>query len=197
MPEVYIFLHMLLVLFSPAIDVSSINIQNLGLFPIGDAELEFGELRLTEALENKELDYLRILTAPAESISITSQIKSSLMTPTIALLAKSVELYSSYSSFNELYGPTRNLLSKLPQSEEIEALTARIDLIIASGNVKRQYLQLQKFKPVPIPTFVPKFEEEYVFLQLLHIVNAIRRKKDHVLFWRSTKLTRSRLQVQY
>lgn len=113
------------------------------------------------------------------------QAKADLLALALALLRRFAELYKALDGFVELYGPALELLEHveskhLPAAHKANAqwylvsshadpvfldvqaqlatLTDALQRLLKFARQARTPLRLQAHKPIPIPTYIPKFE---------------------------------------
>ncbi|TPX58020.1 hypothetical protein PhCBS80983_g03428 [Powellomyces hirtus] len=90
--------------------------------------------------------------------------KLALLTTTLTLLTRYMRLYMDSPTFPTLFAAIPHLLTHIPPTLSFPALTTTHTLLTAlthSTTLKRRPLVLQKFKPTPLATHVPKFDTHY------------------------------------
>ncbi|KAG7447628.1 Nop14-like protein [Guyanagaster necrorhizus] len=137
-----------------------------GSFPSPDFRSElsssFTVQHSTGSPASQKVNLLEVL----EAGSVNEETKLGLLNAALDLVARFAELYKGLEGFVELYDPISTILKHmLKQTELSEALQSRIKAVSDStkrlllfARQARQPLQLQAHKPIPIPTYIPKFE---------------------------------------
>ncbi|THH27646.1 hypothetical protein EUX98_g6552 [Antrodiella citrinella] len=84
---------------------------------------------------------------------------------TLDLLCRFADLYKGLDGFIELYQPLHDLLSEVTPKGlskdllvKVESSKDTIGRLLKFAGQSRRPLQLQGHKPIPIPTYIPKFE---------------------------------------
>ncbi|KAI6152318.1 Nop14-like protein [Pisolithus tinctorius] len=97
---------------------------------------------------------------------VTEQSKLDALGLAIDLLDRFAELYKPLDGFIELYDPICSIISNLECgrfSEDVQSSLAsvrdKIGRLLKFARQSRRPLHLQAHKPIPIPTYVPKFEQ--------------------------------------
>ncbi|KAJ9120818.1 hypothetical protein QFC22_002752 [Naganishia vaughanmartiniae] len=155
-----------------------------GSFPLGDMLESTGKERLSGLKLRSKLaagaavrkpnfpDLLKLETEEVQADEEqVEQGKVDLLTVVIRLVMTSAEMYSEVEAFVEVFQPLLELMkalqtSKIPKELKIDALTR----IIKFAMQARQPLSMQTFKPIPIPSYTPKFD--------LHFSAASRKHQD-------------------
>ncbi|KAF9908923.1 nucleolar complex protein 14 [Lobosporangium transversale] len=147
-----------------------------GLFPI--QELDIASLQMTiSGLGSIEVERLSIgLFKKNGNVLENNKYKVSAMSAAADLLMKYALLYASTSAYKEMFEGPIGLLKILSSSKSIDnqnlnfssslkdrlsASLDRIQKLESFSTDSRAPLQLQAHKPVPIASYVPKFEEGY------------------------------------
>ncbi|KAK0206966.1 nucleolar protein 14 [Desarmillaria ectypa] len=137
-----------------------------GSFPSPDFRSElssfFTAQRATGSPSSQKVDLLQVLIAG----SANEETKFALLSVALDLVVRFAELYKGLEGFVELYEPISTILKHiLKQTGLSEALETRLKAVSDStkrllkfARQTRQPLQLQTHKPIPIPTYIPKFE---------------------------------------
>eukprot|EP00842_Homolaphlyctis_polyrhiza_P004176 jgi/Hompol1/475/HPOL_004516-RA len=162
------------VVVTPAILVAS---QFLAQCPVNTAMDALSGLFLCEivhdfAIQNFSVKatQLRMSMLPslAQPKALTDEIKVALLAQSMHLLSRCSRTWNETGCSIEIFAPTMSLLTHLDISkltgtahDLITAAANNIQSQVASAKLKRRPLQMQKRKAIPIPTFVPKFEEQY------------------------------------
>ncbi|KTW29300.1 hypothetical protein T552_01255 [Pneumocystis carinii B80] len=97
------------------------------------------------------------------------ELEVSLFKTTAQLIDYYAILWSGKSAFIEIFSPCLNLLKEFYDKislscellEEINSINQRITKLLQFSFETRKPLMLQAHKPIPIPSFIPKFEKEY------------------------------------
>ncbi|KAL8280618.1 hypothetical protein RQP46_006941 [Phenoliferia psychrophenolica] len=166
-PEALNFLLNSLLLLLPT-SVSSSKVTVPGSFPIPDVGQDHVKaLRIRSAAEDLEPRPLN-LGASLAGAATDSQLKVDLAAAALTLLQDFAEKYVSMDAFVELFKPTSAILNKVSLSKtpasiktRIASLQASIDRMIKFSSSSRKPLLLQHHKPIPIATYIPKFDEGY------------------------------------
>ncbi|KAL4076266.1 nucleolar protein 14 [Scleroderma yunnanense] len=137
-----------------------------GTFPSPDFRSELcAPLAINPQVANKLIfrkpDLWQMLTSDA-----TQQSRIDAFGLALELLDRFADLYKGLDGFIELYEPIHSILSSLRCDELSEGVQTRLGLIqdkirrlLKFARQSRQPLLLQAHKPIPIPTYVPKFEQ--------------------------------------
>ncbi|KAK0499598.1 nucleolar protein 14 [Armillaria luteobubalina] len=137
-----------------------------GSFPSPDFRSElsgsFTVQHSTGSPLSQKVDLLEVLVAG----SANEETKFGLLSVALDLVARFAEMYKGLEGFVELYEPISTILKHiLKQPGLSEALETRLKAVSDStkrllkfARQARQPLQLQAHKPIPIPTYIPKFE---------------------------------------
>ncbi|RUS31183.1 Nop14-like family-domain-containing protein, partial [Jimgerdemannia flammicorona] len=171
LPEPLNFLISALVLLTPKPAFPGPTIP--GTFPLLEGEAP--NLRLERPdLEPAPLDAMALLATDGSEAGDPQRVRASLISASLAALDSYTLLYSSTPAFVEVFGPVVEVVREMKTAVEgrwstkiekqITALEDRLTRQLKFAKDRRQInpLKLQSHKPVPIATFVPKFEEGYV-----------------------------------
>lgn len=97
--------------------------------------------------------------------SIGEQAKVDLLACSLTLLDRFAEMYKGFDGFPELYRPIQEILEKVRIDDLCESLQKRVSTVEATigrllkfAGQSRHSLTLQMHKPIPIPSYVPKFD---------------------------------------
>ncbi|KAF7332673.1 hypothetical protein MKEN_00150200 [Mycena kentingensis (nom. inval.)] len=124
-----------------------------GSFPIPDFGIGLG----LKKLKDKELpkpELAQLLAAADDN----TDAKSQLLLLAVDLLGKFGEVYKPLDGFVELYTPILTILRSLPKHTRISSTTDTLARLLKFASAARRPLLLQAHKPIPIPSYVPKFE---------------------------------------
>ncbi|OJA07999.1 hypothetical protein AZE42_01078 [Rhizopogon vesiculosus] len=95
----------------------------------------------------------------------TEQDKIDLLILALRLLDRFSEMYKSLDGFIELYEPVLDILTKLDITQlskgvgtQVSSLQDKLTRLLKFARQARRPLLLQAHKPIPIPTYIPKFE---------------------------------------
>ncbi|KAF8231400.1 Nop14-like protein [Tricholoma matsutake] len=95
----------------------------------------------------------------------TEQAKTDLLGLSFDLLGRYAEMYKGLDGFIELYQPITEVLQHIDQKHIIDGLQTRLNTLIDMlerllkfAHQGRKPLLLQAHKPIPIPSYIPKFE---------------------------------------
>ncbi|KAI0080858.1 Nop14-like protein [Panus rudis PR-1116 ss-1] len=137
-----------------------------GGFPSPDFKSERCKPLRIDSKKSKKLsvakpDLSRLLSGQEED----EQSKVDLLGVTLDLLRQSADMYKSLDGFIELYEPVAEVLRGVTSKNLPEGLTTKFNSVQETLNKllkfalqSRQPLHLQSHKPIPIPTYIPKFE---------------------------------------
>ncbi|KAF9970791.1 nucleolar complex protein 14 [Actinomortierella ambigua] len=143
-----------------------------GNFPL--LEVEKPALQLPadglKTLEPRPLNFGQVFNGSPKSLE-TDQFRCSALSATVDILLKYAILYGSTSAFKELFEGSIKILKVLNQprkesfhsklSQQLTHAQDRLEKLQTFATEGRTPLQLQAHKPVPIASYVPKFEEGY------------------------------------
>ncbi|KAF9651692.1 Nop14-like protein [Thelephora ganbajun] len=161
-PEVVTFLANTLLHLSPhkITDVASLP----GSFPSPDFGMR-SELRL----DTREARKLSFGTADLPAILLGTrdeQMKVDLLGTCLALLERFADQYKSLDGFLELYSPVQFIFAQLDMNrlpgmlrDRVATISSVLSKLLKFSKQQRVPLSLQMHKPIPIPSYVPKFEE--------------------------------------
>jgi nucleolar protein 14 len=135
-----------------------------GSFPCPDlGSAACKSLRITSASTvspSSPPDIVAILAGDAEG----EQTKVDLLATAFELIGRFAELYKGLDGFPELFQPLADVLvgvraAKLPASlqSRLASVSGTLSKLVANHLATRAPLALQAHKPIPIPTYVPKF----------------------------------------
>ncbi|KAJ3155718.1 nucleolar complex protein 14 [Geranomyces michiganensis] len=100
--------------------------------------------------------------------SVTEADKYAILTAAVKILGRTARLLMDQSSFIEIFSPFPPYLARIPSLPSSTALAPVLSAtqtllgsVLSSAAMKRRPLLLQKFKPIPMSTFVPKFDAHY------------------------------------
>ncbi|KAK4703514.1 nucleolar protein 14, partial [Phenoliferia sp. Uapishka_3] len=138
-----------------------------GSFPVpdlGQDHVKALRMRTSENLEPSKLNLMESLGGASSN----TQLKVNLVASSLALLQDFAEKYVSMDSFMELLKPTSVILDKVNSGKipasiktRITSLQTSLDRMIKLSSSSRKPLILQHHKPIPIATYIPKFDEGY------------------------------------
>ncbi|KAG6891316.1 hypothetical protein C0992_009197 [Termitomyces sp. T32_za158] len=138
-----------------------------GSFPSPDFQSDLCRpLTLSTKAQNKKLVPRKAnLSALLLSDELTEQAKVDLLSLALRLLGDYADMYKSLEGFVELYTPILEIIKNVDSTNMAEALQTRLTLLNDSlerllkfSRQARQPLCLQAHKPIPIPSYIPKFE---------------------------------------
>ncbi|KAJ1660448.1 nucleolar complex protein 14 [Dispira simplex] len=120
------------------------------------------------SLEYERPSLFQILDGTAFSTKNTNAHRIALLCTTVQLLAKAGQLYATLPNFIELFGPVVDYLRAFPTTQlassvidVLQSARTRLMLMLSQCVDQRQPLQMQSHRPVPIASYLPKFEEKY------------------------------------
>lgn len=137
-----------------------------GLFPSPDFRSDLCAPLAIDIKKSKHLDFrtpnlYRLLTGD----NYQEQDKFDLLGLAFRLLDRFSEMYKSLDGFIELYQPVLDILRKLDITKlsegvrmQASSLQDRLTRLLKFSRQARRPLLLQAHKPIPIPTYIPKFE---------------------------------------
>ncbi|KAI8843220.1 nucleolar protein 14 [Chytriomyces cf. hyalinus JEL632] len=155
-PEVIHFLRKLLDSLHPECEDTTLAISKFSTEPI--------ELQLSTLLA-------RPLEKRAELLPVfkTDGFKLALFGSTLNTIAQYARVYSDLSGFIEVFAPLLEKMKAIGERRRLSEAVAKsfkihtelVQGLLASAQLKRKPLQLQKRKAIAIKTYVPKFQEHY------------------------------------
>ncbi|KAF8738680.1 hypothetical protein AX14_010609 [Amanita brunnescens Koide BX004] len=93
------------------------------------------------------------------------QDKMDLLALALNILGRYADMYKALEGFIELYEPILEIIQRIRKPKVLEGLQSHIESLqnmlgrlLKFARQSRQPLQLQSHKPIPIPTYIPKFE---------------------------------------
>lgn len=137
-----------------------------GSFPSPDFRSDLCAPLAIDIKKSKHLDFrtpnlYRLLTGD----NYQEQDKLDLLGLAFRLLDRFSEMYKSLDGFIELYQPVLDILRKLDVTKlsegvrmQASSLQDRLTRLLKFSRQARRPLLLQAHKPIPIPTYIPKFE---------------------------------------
>ncbi|CDO73803.1 hypothetical protein BN946_scf185015.g132 [Trametes cinnabarina] len=137
-----------------------------GSFPLQDFKTSMTSMLSVDAKKAKELtlgkpDLAQCLSGE----DFSEQQKVDLLGLALELLARYADMYKGVEGFIELYTPIHEILgavqsSSLPSdlASRVQSLQDTLGRLLKFALQSRRPLRLQAHKPIPIPTYVPKFE---------------------------------------
>ncbi|KAG1752449.1 nucleolar protein 14 [Suillus paluster] len=137
-----------------------------GSFPSPDFRSDLCAPLAIDMKKSKHLDFRipslhRLMTCS----EYREQDKIDLLGLAFRLLERFSEMYKSLDGFIELYQPVLDILTKLDITQLSEGVRTRISSLqdkltrlLKFSRQARRPLLLQAHKPIPIPTYIPKFE---------------------------------------
>ncbi|PVF95514.1 Nop14-like protein [Serendipita vermifera] len=165
-PEVINFVVQTLLLISPNSfnDMSSVP----GSFPVPDIKTVGSSFKFRSKyardVNQRKPPLFNILSGDDKG----EQAKLDLLTLALELTARCGEMYKGLDGFIELFDPILSILSglstkKLPHftSQKIVTLVDRFERMVKFARQARRPLLLQDHKPIPIATYIPKFDMNY------------------------------------
>ncbi|CAB4442152.1 unnamed protein product [Rhizophagus irregularis] len=118
-------------------------------------------------IEIKLLKFSEILNKNVDNLD-TDDFRVSVLLATLHIIELYAILYNSTSAFIELFNPVSELLSSYPLNKFEELVKNKIETIQETlrrfqkfSKQNRKPLELQLHKPIPIPTYIPKFQENF------------------------------------
>ncbi|KIY52622.1 Nop14-like protein, partial [Fistulina hepatica ATCC 64428] len=133
-----------------------------GSFPSPDFDLATCRICSSQNVEPAESVNLPKLLL---STDVSEQDKADLLMVTLKLLRRFADFYKGFDAFIELFDPVLALLKLIDQDKLTDAFNTRLlayinelGRLLKFARQARRPLLLQAHKPIPIPTYVPKFE---------------------------------------
>ncbi|KAI6024463.1 Nop14-like protein [Pisolithus marmoratus] len=137
-----------------------------GTFPSPDFRLDLCASLTINPKVAKNLLFYKPKLWQLLSSDVTEQSKLDALGLAIDLLDRFAELYKPLDGFIELYDPIYSILSDLKcerLSNDVQSSLAsvrdKIGRLLKFAGQARRPLLLQAHKPIPIPTYIPKFEQ--------------------------------------
>ncbi|KAI8998168.1 nucleolar protein 14 [Gaertneriomyces semiglobifer] len=164
-PEVVNYLSVLLALMLP---ISEEPIANSPVAPILNPG--FDDIRISKwNREPMNLSLSQVLDSSEKVSSLDEkELKISLLHTVLRLLARIAKLYRELPSYGEIISPFLPVLRVISNeklhprlAETLTSLLSDLEASINTATLKRRPLLLQKFAPVAIQTYVPKFSTHY------------------------------------
>jgi nucleolar protein 14 len=162
-PEILNFLVQTLVLLFPITYSNSKSIP--GYFPTPDFDIIGSTLRYRRKragdISPKPPSLFSILAGADDG----EQAKLNLMSLSLELVGRCADMYKPLDGFIELYDPILAIVGSLPGkklpaviSQQISQLSDKLSRLLKFAQQARQPLLLQSHKPIPIATYIPKFD---------------------------------------
>jgi len=162
-PEIVNFVVQTLLLLFPVAYPSAKTVP--GHFPIPDFDTVGSMLRFRRKragdINPKLPSLFRILNGDDNG----EQEKLDLMSLSLELVRRCADMYKSLDGFIELYGPILTIVDDLPNKKlpppislQIGRLSDTLSRLLKFAKQARQPLLLQLHKPIPIATYIPKFD---------------------------------------
>lgn len=162
-PEITNFMVQSLLLLFPVAYTSSKTVP--GFFPILDFDILGSSLRFRRKhggdASPKSPSLFNLLTESATG----EQGKVDLMAFSLELIGRCADMYRPLDGFIELYDPILLILSDLPTkklppllTQQVVRLKEKLSRLLKFARQERQPLLLQAHKPIPIATYIPKFD---------------------------------------
>ncbi|CAG8556427.1 17304_t:CDS:10 [Acaulospora colombiana] len=170
-PEVLNFLNTALVLLAPKGAFASTK-SIPGTFPI--SERLTIDLQIEDASNIKEihpLKFSRLLGLKASKrndIFNKDEFRVSALNAILYLVEKYSKLYSSTAAFIELFSATSKILSLYPIDRfseivktKVVDMQGKLTRLQKFAHRNRKPLELHHHRPIPLPTYIPKFQEKF------------------------------------
>ncbi|KAF7294153.1 hypothetical protein HMN09_01143700 [Mycena chlorophos] len=123
-----------------------------GSFPIPDFQIDLALKKIAKDVGKPDLAALLVNADTVEA-------KSQLLLLAVDLLSRFAEMYKPLDGFIELYTPILEILSRIKDTHpRIANTVTALTRLLKFAAQSRRPLFLQAHKPIPIPTYVPKFE---------------------------------------
>lgn len=136
-----------------------------GLFPIPDFDNIGSSLRFRRKNAGDITPKSPSLFSTMAGITSGEQAKLDLMALSLELVGRCADMYKSLDGFVDLYDPINFIVSglhtkRLPSLlvQQVTQLTDRLSRLLKFARQGRQPLLLQAHKPIPIATYIPKFD---------------------------------------
>ncbi|GBB85519.1 hypothetical protein RclHR1_12000011 [Rhizophagus clarus] len=125
------------------------------------------QIKVGKNIEIKLLKFSEILNGNFDNLD-TDDFRVSVLLATLHIIELYAKLYNSTSALIELFDPVSELLSRYPLNKFEELVKNKIETIQETlrrlqkfSKQNRKPLELQSHKPIPILTYVPKFQENF------------------------------------
>ncbi|KIM46535.1 hypothetical protein M413DRAFT_441625 [Hebeloma cylindrosporum] len=114
-----------------------------------------------KSLVIRKAELISLMTADADD----EQAKSDLLLLAFHLMGQFADLYKAIDGFIELYEPVVSILNNVETKKlcdghktQLSKLVDTLQRLLKFSHQARRPLRLQAHKPIPIPTYIPKFE---------------------------------------
>ncbi|KAF8489115.1 nucleolar protein 14 [Gautieria morchelliformis] len=136
-----------------------------GAFPIPDFDSGLTTLRLHgEATQKLSITRTNLVSLLRGLDECPAQSRLDLLATTLQLLGKFAEIYKSLDGFLEIYTPVLEILQRVTLDDypvDLQKLKSNLQdalsRLLKFSALSRLPLRLQAHKPIPIPSYVPKF----------------------------------------
>ncbi|KAI9142636.1 nucleolar protein 14 [Paraphysoderma sedebokerense] len=125
------------------------------------SNIDVGKLNFSEIIVSQEEKKVRQYCQSAK-------FKCELLSTLLTVVKEYATLYLQQPSFIEIFEPIRDILKMLGRVQfptelqsSLSSLESYLDPQLSAAQLKRHPLKLQQHKPIPIQTFLPKFEDSY------------------------------------
>ncbi|CAH1757334.1 4928_t:CDS:10 [Entrophospora sp. SA101] len=175
-PEALNFLYSSLVYLAPANTFKSLD-SIPGLFPTNSyrnspiIHLQIKDATNLDKSKLPQLNFFKLLNhnKDEEDIYDNDEFRVSLLLGILSLIKQYAKLYSSTTAFIELFHPVIEILSTYFSidkfsnfvKDKINQLKETLERMERFSRESRKPLELQHHRPIPLPTFIPKFHENY------------------------------------
>nr|CAG8492247.1 10946_t:CDS:10 [Entrophospora candida] len=175
-PEALNFLYSSLVYLAPANTFKSLD-SIPGLFPTNSyrnspiIHLQIKDATNLDKSKLPQLNFFKLLNhnKDEEDIYDNDKFRVSLLLGILSLIKQYAKLYSSTTAFIELFHPVIEILSTYFSidkfsnfvKDKINQLKETLERMERFSRESRKPLELQHHRPIPLPTFIPKFHENY------------------------------------
>ncbi|KAL1917482.1 uncharacterized protein VTP21DRAFT_3875 [Calcarisporiella thermophila] len=142
-----------------------------GVFPLPtyhsiSSELKIEKNALLKDLEPEPLEFSQIHSLGQ---TVSESFKVSALSASLHILDLFIQMYTSTSAFIEIFTPALDIIRTYPRdhfhdriADQLEKLESKLERLLKFAQQQRQQpLRMQDHKPIPIATYLPKFEESY------------------------------------
>ncbi|CAG8528317.1 11595_t:CDS:10, partial [Ambispora leptoticha] len=171
-PEVLNYLYASLVNLAPPETFTSID-SIPGYFPIKEFFIPTLQIKDAKEVEPRKLNFSELLGNPINKDELYGYFKNdsfsvSALSACLDLILQYAKIYNSKSAFIELFTPSLTILNQFPEEKfstklqtELKSTKDALRRLLIFANEARRPLELQYHKPIPLATYIPKFEETY------------------------------------
>ncbi|CAG8560081.1 9677_t:CDS:10 [Funneliformis mosseae] len=125
------------------------------------------QIKCGKKIDAQLLKFSEILNGKVDNLD-NDNFRISVLSATLHIIELYATLYNSTPAFIELFNPVLKLLSNYPLDKFSETTKNKINAtqevlrrLQKFSKQNRKPLELQHHKPIPIPTYIPKFQENF------------------------------------